>query len=467
MLTLTTVSIAVLLSAKAALAAPDVEAQLTAAHEKYDAGDLDGALRELEPLLDANDVDHQSSQRVRELAARVLHRRGEEHFRQARIAESIADFDRQLELVPEKSAEHWQRGIAYYYAGEYEKGAQQFELHQTVNPQDVENAAWHFLCVARSPQGSVEAARERLILVTQDSRVPMTQIQQMFAGTISPDEVLRVGAEVGGTARFYADLYVGLYFEAVGREVESLRLIKLAADNLLAMGNYMRDVAQVHATLRGEKVLRHAVFFKFKETSSEADVQRIIDAFGALPTKIKEIREFQWGKNIGRPELSGGLTHCFLLSFEDEAGRAAYLPHPDHRDFGGVVGPHLDKVFVIDYWGRPQRERLENELKHAVFVKFKDGTSAEDVRSIEASLAGLPEKIDAIKAFEWGINNSPETHDEAFTHCFMFTFASEEALKQYADDPQHRAVADQLLPMVEKIRVLDFWVENAAPREEK
>jgi hypothetical protein len=237
----------------------------------------------------------------------------------------------------------------------------------------------------------------------------------------------------------------------------------LAAENLLAMGNYMRDVAQVHATLRGDKVLRHAVFFKFKETSSEEEVKRIIDAFGALPTKIKEIREYRWGENVGPPRMSGGLTHCFLLTFADEAGRATYLPHPDHRAFGATLGPHLDKVFVIDYWGRPQRERLEKELKHAVFVKFKDGTAAEDVRSIEASLAGLPEKIDAIKAFEWGTNNSPETHDEGFTHCFMFTFASDEGLKVYADDPQHRAVADELLSKVEKIRVLDFWANDESP----
>jgi hypothetical protein len=295
----------------------------------------------------------------------------------------------------------------------------------------------------------------------------MAQIQQMFAGAISPEEVMRVGAEAGGTAKFYADLYVGLYYEAIGRDIESLRLIKLAAENLLALGNYMRDVAQVHATLRGEKVLRHAVFFKFKETSSDADVKRVVEAFRALPARIKEIREFQWGENVGPTDRSGGLTHCFLLTFADEAGRAAYLPHPDHRAFGAALGPHLEKVFVIDYWGRPQSVKLEKALKHAVFVKFKDGTSEEDVRRVEAGLAGLPAKIDAIMAFEWGTNNSPETHDEGFTHCFMFTFASDEDLKKYADDPQHRAVADQLLSKVEKIRVLDFWVEDAAPSGER
>jgi lipoprotein NlpI len=187
---------------------------------------------------------------AQDLSADALHARGEEHFRQARIKESIADFDQQLKLQPARAAEHWQRGISYYYAGEYEKGARQFELHRTVNPQDVENAAWHFLCVVRGPQGSVELAREKLIPVTRDSRIPMAQIQQMFAGTATPEEVLHAGETAGGTAKFYAELYVGLYYEALGRDDESLRLMSSAAEAPAAKGNYMRDVARVHVLLR-------------------------------------------------------------------------------------------------------------------------------------------------------------------------------------------------------------------------
>ena len=208
-----------------------------------------------------------------------------------------------------------------------------------------------------------------------------------------------------------------------------------------------------------DKVLRHAVFFKFKPTAKKEDIDRVVEAFRALPSKIKEISEYQSGENISRFEGDERFTHCFLLTFNDEAGRAAYLPHPDHKAFGSVLGPHLAGVFVIDYWGRPQSAPLEKELKHAVFLKFKESASPDDVRAVEAGLAGLPAKIDAIKAFEWGTNNSPETHDQGFTHCFMFTFDSEEGLKEYADHPAHREVGGQLLPKMEKIRVIDFWAE--------
>ncbi|HJQ81638.1 MAG TPA: ThuA domain-containing protein, partial [Lacipirellulaceae bacterium] len=227
-----------------------VGSQLDAAREKYRAGDFSAALKHLEPLLEADGVDQTMKVEARKLAARALHLRGEKHFRQARITESIADFDRELELEPGRAPQHWQRGIALYYAGEYEKGARQFKLHQTVNPQDVENAAWHFLCTARAPGGSVEAARKILIPVTQDPRVPMAQVQQMYAGETAPDEVLRVGEEAGGTAQFYAELYVGLYYEALGRHDESLHLVSSAAENAAAQDNYMGDVARVHVALR-------------------------------------------------------------------------------------------------------------------------------------------------------------------------------------------------------------------------
>jgi hypothetical protein len=216
-----------------------------------------------------------------------------------------------------------------------------------------------------------------------------------------------------------------------------------------------------------QKVLRHAVFFKFNPNAAKGDIERVVEAFRALPSKIKEISEFESGENISRFERDDRFTHCFLLSFNDEAGRAAYLPHPDHKAFGSALGPHLAGVFVIDYWSQPQSAMLEKELKHAVFVKFKEGTSPDEVQAVESALAGLPAKIDAIKAFEWGTNNSPETHDQGFTHCFMFTFDSEEGLKEYADHPAHREVGGQLLSKMEKIRVIDFWAEDAPVKESR
>ena len=99
-----------------------------------------------------------------------------------------------------------------------------------------------------------------------------------------------------------------------------------------------------------EKLLRHVVLFKFKDTSKPEDVQRVVAAFAALPGKIDAIADFEWGTDVGVENLSQGFTHCFLVTFRDAKGRDAYLPHPAHEDFKKIVGPHLDKVLVVDYW---------------------------------------------------------------------------------------------------------------------
>lgn len=208
-----------------------------------------------------------------------------------------------------------------------------------------------------------------------------------------------------------------------------------------------------------DSVLRHAVFFKFKETSSEQDIAKVVEAFESLPKKIDTIIDFQWGTNNSPEGLDDGFTHCFLLTFKDEAGRATYLPHPDHKAFGAVLRPHLADVFVIDYWGDAHAKHPAKPLQHAVFFKFKDDADPAAVERVEKAFAALPSKIDAIKAFEWGKNNSPETHDDGFTHAFLVTFGSEADRAAYLPHADHQAFVEVLKPVLDKVRVLDFWGE--------
>jgi hypothetical protein len=96
-------------------------------------------------------------------------------------------------------------------------------------------------------------------------------------------------------------------------------------------------------------MLRHAVLFKFKEGTSPQQIQTVEKAFAALPDSIPEIVDFEWGLNNSPEGKSEGFTHLFFLSFWDADGRDKYLPHPAHKEFGKVLGPHLDKVLVFDY----------------------------------------------------------------------------------------------------------------------
>ena len=156
----------------------------------------------------------------------------------------MAGFDNLVKLAPSVTPQLWQRGIALYYAGRYNDCREQFELHRTVNPNDVENAAWHFLCVARAE--SPEKARTALLPVGPDQRVPMREIYEMFRGRMSPSEILAAGGS-RPDGQFYAHLYLGLYYEATGNQRLALEHITAAAaDRFAPVGGYMHGVAKVH-----------------------------------------------------------------------------------------------------------------------------------------------------------------------------------------------------------------------------
>jgi lipoprotein NlpI len=175
-------------------------------------------------------------------------RRAEADFRAGRIAESVRGFDEVAKLRPDVAPQLWQRGIALYYAERYKDCRLQFESHRTVNPNDVENAAWHFLCAAR--ESAVTEARRLLLPVGPDGRAPMRQVYSMFAGELSPEAVMKV-AGADESAVFYAHLYIGLWHEAAGKRDEALKQMRLAAQSKYAThGGYMHDVARVHLELR-------------------------------------------------------------------------------------------------------------------------------------------------------------------------------------------------------------------------
>ena len=99
-------------------------------------------------------------------------------------------------------------------------------------------------------------------------------------------------------------------------------------------------------------MLRHVVAFKFKADAKPEQIDNVVKAFAALPGKIPQIAAFEWGVNNSPEGRNKGCTHCFTLSFASEKDRDAYLPHPAHKEFIGIVGPVLDDVFVIDYWAK-------------------------------------------------------------------------------------------------------------------
>ena len=152
-------------------------------------------------------------------------KRGTAQFKLGKIKESLADFDRFIELVPKEGPKHWRRGLTLYYADDFAKGVAQFTTSDKEEPNDVEN---------------------------------FMKIYDLFRGTAKPEDVF-AAAEAGNVKddlrkkqRFYANYYVGMYYECVGEPKKSLEYLKTAVEKY-PIGDYMMDVAKVHIQLRSAK----------------------------------------------------------------------------------------------------------------------------------------------------------------------------------------------------------------------
>ncbi|MFM8571210.1 MAG: Dabb family protein [Pirellula sp.] len=128
--------------------------------------------------------------------------------------------------------------------------------------------------------------------------------------------------------------------------VSLLSLILLIAVAMIASST----TAESNNQGDNKTMLRHVVIFKFKDSSTPADVQKVVDGFRGLKAKIPQIASFEYGTNNSPEGRNDGFTHCFLVTFKTDKDRDAYLPHPAHKAFVDILKPHLEKAMVIDYW---------------------------------------------------------------------------------------------------------------------
>ena len=126
-----------------------------------------------------------------------------------------------------------------------------------------------------------------------------------------------------------------------------LTLFTFASAALLALAGL---AIETKASEQPAKVLRHIVLYKFKDDLTPAQINEVVAAFSALPKKIDTIVGFERGTNVSPEGKSEGLTHAFVVSFRDDAGRDAYLKHPAHLEYVKLASTRREKVVVFDYW---------------------------------------------------------------------------------------------------------------------
>jgi hypothetical protein len=97
--------------------------------------------------------------------------------------------------------------------------------------------------------------------------------------------------------------------------------------------------------------VKHIVVFKYKASASSGQIDEVTKAFKALKDKIPGILSFEYGVNSSPENLNKGFTHVYLVTFESAEARDAYLPHPEHKKFGELLGllDVLEEAFVVDF----------------------------------------------------------------------------------------------------------------------
>ncbi len=183
-------------------------------------------------------------------------RRGDAYFYSGQFNKAVADYSKMVELDPRTDTSHWRRGIAYFYTEEFDKAAAQFDRYHSFDSVDRENGIWRYLSHYQS--NGKEAARKELLKYDKDDREPFGDVYQLFAGTMTAEQILLKikTAEISDSERekryFYALLYVGLNDAVEGRAKSAKKHLTQAAENTWAPKagygpHYMWEVARLHA----------------------------------------------------------------------------------------------------------------------------------------------------------------------------------------------------------------------------
>jgi hypothetical protein len=119
----------------------------------------------------------------------------------------------------------------------------------------------------------------------------------------------------------------------------------------LWLAAFAHPLAAADAAPKKGKLL-HLVAFKFKAGATQDQSKQVEDAFRGLNKRIREIKSYEWGTNASPEKHDKGFTPGFILGFRSAKDRDTYLEHPEHKEFGKLVGPVLADVFVIDFWAK-------------------------------------------------------------------------------------------------------------------
>ena len=180
--------------------------------------------------------------------------RGDENLFAGNFPAAVADFEKMIEIDPKLDVPHWRLGIAYYFAGSYEKASHQFAKYHTYENRDRENGIWKFMSDAKAR--GVQNARQTMLSYDQFDREPFPALYDLFAGRTSKEKLLANVASSNSaadrTVEFFAHYYAGVYEQLLGQDDAARTHLQRAIAVYSAPGpsaggaSYMWRVGRLH-----------------------------------------------------------------------------------------------------------------------------------------------------------------------------------------------------------------------------
>lgn len=96
-------------------------------------------------------------------------------------------------------------------------------------------------------------------------------------------------------------------------------------------------------------MIRHILLVEFKPESAPEQINAVRRAFLEIPQQVEGVTHVEWGKNDSPEGKNRGFTHCIQMTFNNEAARQAYLPHPSHDALKDIFRPVIKNIIVFDY----------------------------------------------------------------------------------------------------------------------
>ncbi|PNX71768.1 pop3 peptide [Trifolium pratense] len=98
-----------------------------------------------------------------------------------------------------------------------------------------------------------------------------------------------------------------------------------------------------------EGIVKHIVLSKFKDETSEEQIDEIIKGYANLVNLIPQIKSFRWGKDVSAENLNQGFTHIYESTFDSVEAIAEFIAHPSHVEYANLSLPYVENVLAVDY----------------------------------------------------------------------------------------------------------------------